>query len=93
MESYLRSHGASCQIEQQNRKDGYLRGAGCYEAPEDTDCIITIGGDGTLIQAARGLSYRKIPLVGIIRSSIWYWSAKRAFAISRMSSSLLTCVR
>ena len=90
VESYLRSHGASCQIEQQNRKDGYLRGAGCYEAPEDTDCIITIGGDGTLIQAARGLSYRKIPLVGINRGHLGYLTqVSRDEDIREMANALL----
>ena len=39
VESYLRSHGASCQIEQQNRKDGYLRGAGCYESRRQEDFL------------------------------------------------------
>ncbi len=33
--------------------------------PEDTDCIITFGGDGTLIRAARDFAVRNIPIIGI----------------------------
>ncbi|MBO7514046.1 MAG: NAD(+)/NADH kinase [Lachnospiraceae bacterium] len=33
--------------------------------PEDTDCVITLGGDGTLIRAARSLNRRDIPIMGV----------------------------
>ena len=33
--------------------------------PADTDCVIVLGGDGTLIQAARDLSQLELPLLGI----------------------------
>ncbi len=32
---------------------------------EDTQCIIVLGGDGTLLQAARDVVHRDIPLLGI----------------------------
>lgn len=35
------------------------------EIPEDTDCAIVIGGDGTLLQAAHDLKGRKLPILGI----------------------------
>lgn len=41
----------------------------CYtdksDIDEDTECIIIIGGDGTLIQAARDLADIDIPIVGV----------------------------
>ena len=40
--------------------------------PEDTECIITLGGDGTLIQAARDLAGRNIPMLGINRGTLGY---------------------
>ena len=40
--------------------------------PEDTQCIITIGGDGTLIQAARDLAGRNIPMLGINRGHLGF---------------------
>lgn len=33
--------------------------------PDDTDCIIVLGGDGTLIQAADDLNGKEIPLLGV----------------------------
>ena len=33
--------------------------------PEDTQCIIVLGGDGTLLQAARDVVHKDIPLLGI----------------------------
>ena len=42
---------------------------GNYTNPDDidnnTDCIIVIGGDGTLIQAARDLKDKDIPMIGV----------------------------
>lgn len=43
-----------------------------YELPEGCDCIITIGGDGTLIQAARGTVGCGVPLIGINRGHMGY---------------------
>lgn len=40
--------------------------------PEDTDCVICLGGDGTLIQAARDLAGREIPLFGINMGHLGY---------------------
>lgn len=33
--------------------------------PEDTQCILVLGGDGTLLQAARDVVHREIPMLGI----------------------------
>jgi NAD+ kinase len=35
------------------------------DLPEDTECAITLGGDGTLLQAARMLLGKNVPLFGI----------------------------
>lgn len=43
-----------------------------YDLPEGTDCIITIGGDGTLIQAARATVKTGIPIIGINRGHMGY---------------------
>lgn len=49
---------------------------GCYtdksEIDKDIDCIIIIGGDGTLIQAARDLSDIDIPIIGINLGRLGY---------------------
>ena len=64
--SYLKKNGKKCQGQQAERK---LEGAYHYTnpelIPEGTQCILVLGGDGTLLQAARDVVYRKIPMLGI----------------------------
>ena len=43
-----------------------------YELPEGTDCIITIGGDGTLIQAVRATMGSGVPVIGFNRGHLGY---------------------
>ena len=40
--------------------------------PEETECVITLGGDGTLIRAARNLNGKQIPMVGINLGGLGY---------------------
>lgn len=40
--------------------------------PEDTDCIIVLGGDGTLLQAAKDTMGRQIPLLGVNLGTLGY---------------------
>lgn len=40
--------------------------------PDDMECVIVLGGDGTLLQAARDVVDREIPLVGINLGTLGY---------------------
>ena len=64
--SYLKKNGKKCQVQQAERK---LERAYHYTnpelIPEGTQCILVLGVDGTLLQAARDVVYRKIPMLGI----------------------------
>ena len=42
------------------------------DVPGDTECVITLGGDGTLIQAARDLAGRDLPMIGINLGGLGY---------------------
>lgn len=42
------------------------------EVPEGTECVIVLGGDGTLIRAARELRKKRIPLIGINIGTLGY---------------------
>ena len=64
---YLRSKGKQCECqdidESIDNKDYKYTNADCV--PNDTDCVIVLGGDGALLQAARDLINTDIPLLGV----------------------------
>lgn len=67
----LRAKGADCIVHVQ---EGH---GGCYytdsrEIPKDCDCIIVLGGDGTLLEAARDTIDLDIPLIGVNLGTLGY---------------------
>ena len=68
--AYLEQHGASCASCCLDKSESSYTDPD--QVPEDTDCVITIGGDGTLIQAARDLAGRGIPFIGVNRGHLGY---------------------
>ena len=64
--SYLKKNGKKCQVQQAERAfEGAYHYTNPELIPEGTQCILVLGGDGTLLQAARDVVYRKIPMLGI----------------------------
>lgn len=62
--AYLKEHGVNCHVF--DMPVTYEeRGSKTAELPEDTDCVITLGGDGTLLQTARDLYQKDIPIMGV----------------------------
>ena len=57
---YISRLGAVCNI-----YDQYDRDVSSIDIPEETQCILVIGGDGTILAAARMLVGSNIPLLGI----------------------------
>lgn len=53
-------------------KQRHFQYTNASEVPETTECVITLGGDGTLIQAARDLAGRRIPMVGVNLGHLGY---------------------
>ena len=68
--AYLSQRGAACAACSLNQSGESYTDPD--HVPEDTDCVITIGGDGTLIQAARDLAGRGIPFIGVNRGHLGY---------------------
>lgn len=58
--------------------------------PADTDCVLVLGGDGTLLQAARDLYTGDIPLIGINLGNIGYLAE---IEVSHMEEALLKLIR
>lgn len=71
--NYLLKHGKVCYlgVESESRRNG-AKETSPEEVPEDTECVIVLGGDGTLLRAARNLMGRNIPLIGINMGTLGY---------------------
>lgn len=64
--SYLKKNGRECKVQQAERKmEGSYHYTDPELIPEGTECILVLGGDGTLLQAARDVVHREIPMLGI----------------------------
>ncbi len=58
---YLIEHGASCTIHKDGGKPAY-----------DTECVITLGGDGTLLRVVRRYSDMNLSFIGINTGTLGY---------------------
>lgn len=65
IKKYLENHNRKCSVQNQP----YTNPA---EIPEDVECILVLGGDGTLLQAARDTVNMDIPLLGINLGTLGY---------------------
>lgn len=64
----LEKKGAVCHIYDEYQRDSTEP----IDVPEQTDCILVIGGDGTILDAASRLIGTNIPLLGINRGTLGF---------------------
>ncbi|MBP3197115.1 MAG: NAD(+)/NADH kinase [Butyrivibrio sp.] len=76
IKEYLEKHGKKCTIAQDNvtgLEDYAQKGREhLSHIPEDSQCVIVLGGDGTMLQAARSATYLDIPLIGVNLGTLGY---------------------
>ena len=72
IKEYLEDKGAVCILKEEKRPKESGRYTDVSEVPLEMECVITLGGDGTLIQAARDLAALQIPLIGINLGHLGY---------------------
>ena len=74
IEQYLQKNGSVCLSSNQEQTGGDTdyRYTDARQIPADTECIIVLGGDGTLIQAARDVNKTNIPLLGVNIGTLGY---------------------
>ncbi len=68
IQSYLENHGCRCYVHNSCPMEKSCRDYKFTNAdliPQDVECVLVLGGDGTLIQAARDTVNKQIPLLGI----------------------------
>lgn len=80
--SYLESHGSRCTVILQSKGDGGHHktdkagepegAAGEISYPPDACCMIVLGGDGTMLQAAWDVRKTNIPLIGVNLGTLGY---------------------
>lgn len=63
--AYIKEKGGSCVIAEGNRKTEEQGYNSVGKVPTDTECVLVIGGDGTLIQAVGDLAGLDLPFLGI----------------------------
>jgi len=61
IKKYIEEHGRECVLATPERI-----------LPEGTDCVLVLGGDGTLIRAARDMHAYDVPLLGINMGTLGY---------------------
>ena len=71
---YLKSKVKTCYIQQKEVEDpqGRYRYTDAQHVSDEVECVLVLGGDGTLLQAARDLVDRSIPLLGINMGTLGY---------------------
>ena len=70
---YLESHGHKCSVILQNKGDGNHHDMDSWDhAPADASCMIVLGGDGTMLQAAWDVKKTNIPLIGVNLGTLGY---------------------
>lgn len=73
IKEYLEAHGKKCLFSPSGPlKNKKYRYTDATLIPKDTQCILVIGGDGTMIQAAGDLVELNIPLVGVNFGTLGY---------------------
>ncbi len=67
IQEYIEQKGGKCHILENRRviSEGILHYTDADKIPEETECVLVLGGDGTMIQAAIDLVHSRLPILGI----------------------------
>lgn len=79
---YLTSHGGNCQVWVKSGNEEFV-------LSEDAECMVVLGGDGTMLQAARDLKQSRIPLIGVNLGTLGYMTEIELSALEESLDCLL----
>lgn len=73
IKKYLEDNGKECEVEVMDDEKIYEReGAAFYQDGNAPDAVIVLGGDGTMLRAARDFVEEGIPLLGVNLGTLGY---------------------
>jgi NAD+ kinase len=76
LEDWLKARGVAVFMESMDAKDAKGTKNGCSDAasviPKDVDCVVVLGGDGTLLGAARRVGKYGVPILGVNLGSLGF---------------------
>lgn len=67
---FIINNGGVCGYQVNQEQEGVLFDT--KQIPEETECILVVGGDGTLLGAARNMAERSVPLIGVNTGHLGY---------------------
>lgn len=69
---YIEARGGSCQCYSSTGDDARHAAPDSADIAEGTECVLVLGGDGTLIRAAAKLVDENLPLIGVNLGTLGY---------------------
>ena len=73
IKEYIEERGGNCTIQVKEpsarREESYTDSAWL---PDEVECMLVLGGDGTMLQAARDTVEKRIPILGINMGTVGY---------------------
>lgn len=72
LKDYITASGGSCATFVSNGEDANQAAPHREDVPKETECVIVLGGDGTLIRAAAKLVKSNLPLIGVNLGALGY---------------------
>lgn len=71
---YLQGRNVKCTLqgEEESTASGNYKSTNPERVPLDVDCVLVLGGDGTVLRAARDLVDRHLPLFGVNLGTLGY---------------------
>ena len=92
IKKYLEGHGKKCIVAESAGKPAsdVIGREFMSSVPEDSDCCIVLGGDGTMLEAARSLAFLDIPIIGVNLGTMGYLAEVEKSNIDEALSRLIS---
>ena len=90
---YLEGKGRKCYIQQcgKDHPTKQYKYTDAQKIPKDAECVLVLGGDGTLLQAARDLVESPLPLLGVNMGTLGYLAEIEHTNVYPAQSAIYAC--